>query len=164
MYNVPLEDIIQYNNIDDVTDIPTGTKIYFPSRTRRRREHAPVFQWPLKGHISRGFKINGPVHHRGIDILASKGTPIDAAAPGRVIYSGSKISGYGNILIIKHSSGFSTVYAHNMINLVKLGEMVDAGQLIARVGNTGRSTGPHLHFEIRKNEKPVDPRLYLPNL
>lgn len=163
-YNVPLEAIVRYNNIDDVTDIPVGKKIYIPKRRIYSRQSTPDFIWPLKGTITRGFKNTGPIYHTGIDILASEGTPILAAASGGVIYNGDQMAGYGNMLIIKHSNGFSTVYAHNRSNLVKVGENVKQGQIVAKVGSTGRSSGPHLHFEIRKDKKPVDPRLYLPNL
>lgn len=164
LYNVPLGDLIQYNNITDVTNIPVGTKIYFYRKKGSRREIIPSFQWPLKGEVSNEFEMKGMVQHAGIDILADEGTPVFAAASGEVVYSGNEMAGYGNILILKHSSGFSTVYAHNKENLEKVGNVIVKGGLIARVGNTGRSTSPHLHFEIRKNEKPVDPIQYLPVL
>ncbi|MBN2372687.1 M23 family metallopeptidase [bacterium] len=127
-------------------------------------ERSPSFIWPLKGTITRGFKNEGPIHHSGIDISSPIGTPIVSTASGRVIYDGDKMSGYGNMIIIKHNEEFSSVYAHNRVNLVKAGERVEKGQIIAEVGVSGRSTGAHLHFEIRKNKKPVDPLLYLPNL
>lgn len=164
IYNVPLDDIIRYNNIDDVTDLPVGKRIFFPHPNERRKPKlgaVPDFSWPVKGKISRGFKYNGPVFHTGIDIMGTKGTPIKSAASGVVIYTGDEMSGYGNMIIIKHDFGFTSVYAHNRVNLVKVGNNVTQGEIIAELGNTGRSTGPHLHFEIRKDKKPVDPLLYL---
>ena len=163
-YNVPLDEIIRYNNIDDVKDIPAGKKIYIPGPTDRNFSKDPVFIWPLKGEIRRGFKNAGPIHHSGIDILALKGTPILAAASGEVIYNGDQMAGYGNMIIIKHNNNFSSVYAHNRVNLVKVGDRIKKGKIIAKVGSTGRSTQPHLHFEIRRYKKPVDPMLYLPKL
>ena len=78
-----------------------------------------------------------------------------------VIYSNNTIKGYGNLIILRHSEEFVTVYAHNQVNLVEEGTWVEKGQIIGKVGQTGRATGPHLHFEIRKNNKAVDPMLFL---
>ena len=88
--------------------------------------------------------------------------PIVAAAAGEVIYSDNKQRGYGNMIIIRHSENLVTIYAHNKINLVQEHDTVRRGEVIARVGRTGRATGPHVHFEVRKNRKAVDPLLYLP--
>jgi len=118
-YNVPVDEIIRYNNIEDVTDIPVGKKIYIPenpSKQKKYGEQTPNFIWPLKGVISKGFKVEGTIKHAGIDILSPEGIPIVAAAAGRVIYNGDQMTGYGNLIIIKHSNNFSTVYAHNKIN------------------------------------------------
>lgn len=163
-YGVPLEDIIRYNNIDDVTKLPVGTKIYIPTQIDFKYENAPDFIWPLKGTIARGFKRSGPILNPGIDILSPEGTPILAAASGDVIYNGDHMAGYGNMIIIKHSNGFSSVYANNMVNLVKVGDKVMQGQVIAKVGRTRDYNEPHLHFEIRKEKKSINPRLYLPDL
>ena len=163
-YGVHLEDIIRYNNIDDVTTVPAGKKIYIPSQNDIRHEDAPDFIWPLKGTIARGFKRSGPIQYSGIDILSPEGTPILAAAEGDVIYNGDNVAGYGYMIIIKHSKGYSSVYANNKVNLVKVGENVKQGQVIAQVGNTGNYAKSHLHFEIRKEKKSVNPRLFLPSL
>jgi murein DD-endopeptidase MepM/ murein hydrolase activator NlpD len=99
--------------------------------------------------------------HQGVDISCPLGTSIKASSPGVVIYSGNTIKGYGNMVILRHSEEFVTVYAHNQVNLVEEGMSVERGQMIGKVGQTGRATGPHLHFEIRINNKAVDPLIYL---
>lgn len=98
--------------------------------------------------------------HAGVDFAAPKGTPIYAASSG-VVASSSYVSGYGNLVEIDHGSGVSTVYAHNSENLVEAGDLVTRRQLIARIGNTGNSTGAHLHFEVRVDGVPIDPILVL---
>ena len=163
-YGVPLADIIRYNNIDDVKKLPVGKRIYIPSLDELRAENAPDFIWPLKGKLAKGFKRSGAVQYSGIDILSPEGTPIFASAAGDVIYNGNHMAGYGNMIIIKHSNGFSSVYANNRANLVAVGEKVKQGQMIAQVGKSANDAEPHLHFEIRKEKKSVNPRLYLPDL
>ena len=120
------------------------------------------FIWPVKGPVTSWFGPRKGRPHDGIDISAPKGTPIRAAEKGKVIYSDSGISGYGNLIIIQHSGGFHTVYGHNSRNIVDVDERVNKWQVIAEVGNSGRSSGYHLHFEIRENERAVDPMHYLP--
>lgn len=120
------------------------------------------FIWPVKGKLFSRFEQTKERRHDGIDISAPEGTPIRAAADGRVIYSGSGIRGYGNIIIIKHANNFFTVYAHNSENNVLEGDIVKQGQIIGKVGKTGKTSGPHLHFEIRKGKTPVDPLKLLP--
>lgn len=104
-----------------------------------------------KNPFGRGIQF-----HPGIDIANSKGTNIIASAKGTVIFSGRK-GGYGKTIIINHGYGYKTLYAHNNDLLVSVGDKVDKGQLIAKMGKTGRSTGNHLHFEIHKNGSPVNP-------
>jgi len=98
--------------------------------------------------------------HKGIDIAGKVGSDIVAMADGLVIFSGRK-SGYGNVVEIRHANGLETRYAHNSRNVVKEGDMVRKGQVIAKLGSTGRSTGPHVHFEVRRNGDAVDPMRYL---
>src|SRR5690606_6563056 len=100
--------------------------------------------------------------HEGLDFTASVGTPIYAAAGG-VVTTSEQMSDYGKIIKISHGSGMETRYAHASELLVSVGEVVKKGQLIARVGSTGRSTGPHLHFEVRRDGAPLDPRKFLQN-
>jgi len=120
------------------------------------------FMWPSRGAITSGFGLRrhpvwGIMHvHTGLDIAAVWGSPVLAASDGRVIYAGW-FGGYGKIVVIDHGQGISTLYGHLSQSLVPSGEEVHRGQVIARVGNTGFSTGPHIHFEIRINGTPVDP-------
>jgi murein DD-endopeptidase MepM/ murein hydrolase activator NlpD len=120
------------------------------------------FTWPVQGVLFSKYGKRDGLDHDGIDISAPEGTPVKAAADGRVIYSGDEVRGYGNLVIVKHEGFYSTVYAHNAENLVAKGDFVEAGQIIARVGKTGRASGPHLHFEVRYQSKPVDPVKVLP--
>jgi len=120
------------------------------------------FIWPVKGPVTSWFGAREGRPHDGIDIAAPKGTPVLAAEKGKVIYSDDGISGYGNLIIIQHEGGFHSVYGHNARNRVDVDEVVNRKQVIAEVGNTGRSSGYHLHFEIRKNQRAVDPMKYLP--
>ncbi len=123
---------------------------------------AMTFIWPLQGKLLQTFSTSNGSRHDGIDIKASEGTPVKAAASGSVIYSNDTIRGYGNMVIIKHRDGFVTVYAHNSINLVKKGQDIRQGQVIGKVGQTGYATTPHLHFEIRLRAIPQNPLDYLP--
>jgi lipoprotein NlpD len=120
------------------------------------------FSWPVKGTITSAFGTRRHRMHDGIDIAAARGTPVRAAAAGRVVYADHRIAGYGRLIIIRHAGNFFTAYAHNERNLVARGDRVKQGEIIARVGETGRITGPHLHFEIRRGATPVNPLAYLP--
>jgi len=117
---------------------------------------------PIKGRISSRFgERRDPIHgrhrhHSGVDIAAGRGTPIPAAAAGTVVFAGRR-GGYGNLVEIEHADGRRTRYAHTDRILVAAGDRVEDGQTIASVGSTGRSTGPHLHFEVRENGAGVDP-------
>ena len=121
-----------------------------------------MFMLPVEGQHTSGFGMRmHPIDHEerlhsGMDIAAPTGTPIQAAAAGQVVFSGTQ-AGYGNVVVIQHAEGYSTLYAHNTDNLVSVGTTVSQGQPIATVGSTGRSTGPHLHFEVRKDGKQLDP-------
>lgn len=124
-----------------------------------------LFLWPVRGTISSdyGYRfIFGETNfHRGIDIPAPLGTAINAAADGTVLFAGERGT-YGNLVIVSHANGFVTYYAHCSKFLVQAGDQVTQGQPIAAVGSTGRSTGPHCHFEVRYQNTPIDPLLYLP--
>ena len=98
--------------------------------------------------------------HKGVDIAAPMGTDVYCAAKGKVIFAGQK-SGYGNCVIIEHENGLATLYGHLSKILVDANQQVKIGDIIAKVGSTGRSTGPHLHYEVRKNNTPINPKLFL---
>lgn len=98
--------------------------------------------------------------HKGVDIAAPMGTDVYCAAQGKVIFAGQK-SGYGNCVIIEHGNGLATLYGHLSKILVDANQQVKIGDVIAKVGSTGRSTGPHLHYEVRKNNTPINPKLFL---
>ncbi|MFA6033972.1 MAG: M23 family metallopeptidase [Myxococcota bacterium] len=119
------------------------------------------FIWPVKGVVVSRFGVRNGTRHQGIDISAPTGTAVVAAADGKVIYSDNKLRGYGNLILIRHSDGFISVYAHNSINAVKEGDTVRRGQRIAAVGATGNAEGPHLHFEIREGSKARNPMFFL---
>lgn len=121
---------------------------------------------PVKGKVSSQYglrqdPIDGKVrHHNGMDIAVPEGTSVTSAESGKVVFSGYS-SGYGNCVIIEHGNGLTSLYAHNSLNLVKTGDTVEKGKNIALSGSTGRSTGPHLHFEVRKDGAPVDPTRFI---
>ena len=123
-----------------------------------RESDAVEFIWPARGRLLAGC---AEPTSKGVDIAGKSGDPVVAAAPGRVIYTGSGIRGYGKLIVIKHDNGFNSVYAHNREILVKQDQAVARGQKIAELGDTDADT-PKLHFEIRKSGKPVDPVKYLP--
>lgn len=121
------------------------------------------FNWPTKGKIISSFGAKG--HGRfndGINIAASEGSQISAAENGVVAYAGNELRGFGNLVLIKHSNGYVTAYAHASEVLVKRGDKVKRGQAIALVGSTGNITTPQLHFEVRKGKRPLNPVKYLP--
>ncbi|MGH7816404.1 MAG: M23 family metallopeptidase [Candidatus Binatia bacterium] len=183
-YDVPFEELARLNRIRDAGQIRVGQRIFIPGATRplpveiitpaeapALARSAPAPQelvddgllWPVSGTINSSFGPRGATFHDGIDIAAPEGTPIHAIERGEVVYS-DQLRGYGNIVIIRHAAGMVSVYAHNQLNLVGEGQQVERGEVIATVGSTGRVTGPHLHFEIRKNNAAQDPLRYLPQL
>ncbi|WP_127477300.1 peptidoglycan DD-metalloendopeptidase family protein [Sulfurivermis fontis] len=143
---------------------PPATAKTTPDRTVEKpvsRPHqSPIrWQWPTAGSVKRGF--NNSASKKGITIAGRLGQPVYAASGGDVVYSGSGLVGYGNLLIIKHDDTFLSAYGHNRRLLVKEGQKVKPGQMIAEMGETAKD-GALLHFEIRQEGKPVDPLRYLP--
>jgi murein DD-endopeptidase MepM/ murein hydrolase activator NlpD len=176
----PDDAVLRRSNVDDVAQDLAKVLSDLDDRKRKlvlletlimerdlKRQATPE-GWPLRvgGVVTSKFgyrrhPITGRGSmHKGIDIAAKHGTDIVAMADGIVIFSGRK-SGYGNIVEIRHANGLETRYAHNSRNVVKEGDMVRKGQIIAKLGSTGRSTGPHLHFEVRRNGEAVNPMRYL---
>ena len=120
-------------------------------------EDALVFKWPTRGNLIAGFD---EVKNKGLDIAGKAGDPVLAAADGRVVYAGSGLRGYGNLIILKHNNTYLTAYAHNQTLLVKEDQAIKQGQKIAEMGNSDADQ-VKLHFEIRRQGKPVDPAKYL---
>ncbi len=121
-----------------------------------------TFRWPVKGRVIAGFgaKASGG-QNDGINLAVPEGTPVKAADDGVVAYAGNELKGYGNLVLIRHSNGFVSAYAHASELMVKRGDTIKRGQVIANAGQTGNVTSPQLHFEIRKGSTPVDPTKYL---
>lgn len=121
---------------------------------------------PSDGFVTSGFGYRmhpirgGRAHHNGIDFDANTGDPVRSAGNGLVKFAGWK-NGFGNVVEIDHQNGYVTVYAHNSAFTVKEGDVVRAGQVVAKAGSTGQSTGPHVHFEVHKDGRPVNPRAFL---
>lgn len=125
----------------------------------------PQFRWPVRGRVISGFGPKpGGQQNEGINVSVPEGTSVKAAEDGVVAYAGSELKGYGNLVLIKHSDGYVTAYAHNSQLDVKKGDTVRRGQIIAKAGQTGSVSSPQVHFEIRKGSQPVDPSRYLAGL
>jgi len=121
-----------------------------------------LFSWPTVGKLISGYGPSaGGLHNDGINIEAPAGTPVTAAEAGVVAYAGNELRGFGNLLLVRHEGGWMTAYAHNNELLVKRGQKVARGQMIARVGRTGNVESPQLHFEIRKGTDAIDPVKFL---
>ena len=147
------------------SNAPLTTQVQQPTSQAMTTETAPAvsnvaWRWPTSGNVIQGFS-NSDGGNKGIDISGSRGQAVNAAAGGRVVYSGNALRGYGNLIIIKHNDDFLSAYAHNDSILVKDQQEVKAGQQIAKMGSTG-TNGVKLHFEIRYKGKSVDPTRYLP--
>jgi murein DD-endopeptidase MepM/ murein hydrolase activator NlpD len=122
----------------------------------------PTFRWPVRGKVitSYGAKTNGKAND-GINLAVPEGTPVKAAEDGVVAYSGNELKGYGNLVLVRHANGYVTAYAHASELLVKRGDSIKRGQVIAKSGQSGEVGSPQLHFEIRKGSTPVDPLQFL---
>jgi murein DD-endopeptidase MepM/ murein hydrolase activator NlpD len=185
-YGVSHQMLAQANGIDNadrievgqVLVIPDGKKavpvrLVTPERARGDRPApsevptgaatgAVPFLWPVEGGVlTSSFGPRDASHHDGIDISAPAGTPVRVARDGLVLYSDT-LRGYGNLIIVEHDGGYATVYAHNRENRADRGDVVRQGDAIATVGETGKTSGPNLHFEIRKDNVARNPVFYLP--
>jgi murein DD-endopeptidase MepM/ murein hydrolase activator NlpD len=134
-----------------------------PPLTTVPEQYAGSLRWPLDAYIvSSEFGDRWGKLHKGMDMAADVGEPVYAIADGEVIYAGDGLRGYGNVIILRHDRKTSSLYAHNSELKVKQGDHVAQGTLIALLGSTGHSTGPHVHFEIRDGDTAVNPRTVLP--
>jgi murein DD-endopeptidase MepM/ murein hydrolase activator NlpD len=133
-----------------------------PVKTAEATGALPTFRWPVRGRVitSYGSKTNGKAND-GINVAVPEGTPVKAAEDGVVAYAGNELKGYGNLVLVRHSNGYVTAYAHASELMVKRGETIKRGQTIAKSGQSGEVTSPQLHFEIRKGATPVDPLTFL---
>jgi murein DD-endopeptidase MepM/ murein hydrolase activator NlpD len=168
---------------ESVSRCPCGTEMAKPSSSAKvlseilrppeglsaaKAAHTAVLErvaliWPVQGEVSRGFEQDTTRRHDGVDIVAPRGTSVQAAADGEVIFSGWGPGGYGRIVILQHQAEVVTIYAHNHDNLVRPGQRVQQGEPIATVGQSGRAPGNHLHFEIRHRAIPISPHKFLPS-
>jgi murein DD-endopeptidase MepM/ murein hydrolase activator NlpD len=179
-YELDVKVLQRANHIGDPSKLKEGTRLWIPGARRvlqipdtprsytAKKKTSPTvkprkgfFIWPSKGTLTSRFGMRNGRKHEGIDIAAPKGTPIYSAADGKVVFSGWGPTGYGKMVIIKHKHHLTTLYAHNSKLLVKKGSRVKQGQKISLMGSTGRSTGSHLHFEVRNDTHPKDPIKYL---
>lgn len=167
VYGVEQGKIMAANNKDNA-NLALGEKIFIPGGKQPVRDGNPVSRaagkrivWPVNGEVTSGFGMRWGQLHAGIDIANEYGTPVQAAMAGCVTYAGW-YGGYGNALVIEHGQGYSTLYGHLSGFAAGTGDYVQSGQTIAYLGSTGNSTGPHLHFEVRVNDSPVNPLSWLP--
>ena len=133
-----------------------------PAKAAEATGALPTFRWPVRGKVvtTYGAKTNGKSND-GINLAVPEGTPVKAAEDGVVAYSGNELKGYGNLVLVRHSNGYVTAYAHASELLVKRGDTIKRGQVIAKSGQSGEVASPQLHFEIRKGSSPVDPLQFL---
>jgi murein DD-endopeptidase MepM/ murein hydrolase activator NlpD len=133
-----------------------------PVKASETTSALPTFRWPVRGKVitTYGAKTNGKSND-GINLAVPEGTPVKAAEDGVVAYSGNELKGYGNLVLVRHSNGYVTAYAHASEILVKRGDPIKRGQVIAKSGQSGEVGSPQLHFEIRKGSSPVDPLQFL---
>jgi murein DD-endopeptidase MepM/ murein hydrolase activator NlpD len=132
------------------------------AKTSEATSALPTFRWPVRGKVitSYGAKTNGKAND-GINLAVPEGTPVKAAEDGLVAYAGNELKGYGNLVLVRHANGYVTAYAHASEVLVKRGDTIKRGQVIAKSGQSGEVASPQLHFEIRKGSTPVDPLQFL---
>jgi len=161
--------LVSANELSDPDRLRVGARIVVPdARTRRDRSaagsdvRAPRLRidWPSRGVVTSRFGFRGKRHHHGIDIAAPVGSPITAARDGIVQFA-SRQGGYGRLVILDHGDGLTTWYGHASKILVRVGQPISKGEVIALVGTSGNVTGPNVHFEVRRNNTPLDPGPFL---
>ena len=189
-YGVSVQRLAQANHLHDPSRIEVGQRLLIPGARREvpvdvvtpkdvqsstgfqakpsMRDGRPpanvrgLFAWPVaSGSVTSGFGPRGRGFHDGIDIAGTQGAPVNAADDGEVIYADS-LPGYGNVVIVRHRGGYATVYAHNRENKVREGQQVRRGQEIGTLGDSGRTSGANLHFEVRQDNVARNPLYFLP--
>ncbi|MHB1125866.1 MAG: M23 family metallopeptidase [Bacillota bacterium] len=169
-YKVEIKKILTANRLKNPDQIFAGQLLVIPGKTREQTSRgvqavlAPAQKewiWPILGVLTSDYGLRKDGFHHGLDIAADPGEPIRAAMDGRVSFVGWLNSIYGFVVMIDHSNGLQSLYAHTSQNLVKVKQVVEAGTPVALIGDTGRATGPHLHFEIRRQGYTIDPALFL---
>jgi murein DD-endopeptidase MepM/ murein hydrolase activator NlpD len=157
--NIPLEESAEEFEDYDRENIP------FKKEELYSKLPPVELDWPIETpEVTAFFGWRRKKMHEGLDLRASQGTPVFASATGVVIYASRRIKGFGNMVIIDHGEGWSTLYAHLKKMFVREGDKVTQGEQIGLSGKTGRTRGPHLHFELRRGADPVDPLLFMPIL
>jgi murein DD-endopeptidase MepM/ murein hydrolase activator NlpD len=152
----------QSARLAQATPTPDEPAVEPPAKASEATGALPTFRWPVRGKVitTYGAKTNGKSND-GINLAVPEGTPIKAAEDGVVAYSGNELKGYGNLILVRHANGYVTAYAHASELLVKRGDTIKRGQVIAKSGQSGEVGSPQLHFEIRKGSLPVDPLQFL---
>jgi murein DD-endopeptidase MepM/ murein hydrolase activator NlpD len=152
----------QKARLAQTTNVEEAPATEAPVKAAEATGALPTFRWPVRGKVitSYGAKTNGKSND-GINLAVPEGTPVKAAEDGVVAYSGNELKGYGNLVLVRHSNGYVTAYAHASELLVKRGDSIKRGQVIAKSGQSGEVSSPQLHFEIRKGSNPVDPLQFL---
>lgn len=171
---IQMSELARINGLKPPYALNVGQKLNLPGRSSSTSSRQAVtiapppkitgkgFMWPIQGRVISNY---GPkeagYHNDGVNIAAPVGSSVYASESGVVVHADNKLSGYGNLILIKHQNGWVTAYAHNQSLMVKKGDQVRRGDIIAQVGQTGRVTRPQLHFEMRKGARAVNPRQYL---
>lgn len=168
-YGVPWRDIAVANGIEGEGALKPGRKLLIPTildsaaRPAPAAGSAPAFAWPLTGPVRRGYSSRSlSDHHDGLDIRAAEGTAVRAAAAGKVLFAGKEPQQYGSLVVVDHGDGWHSAYAFLSKVTVTKGDDVRKGERVGLVGSTGRAKGNELHFELRKDNRPVDPATRLP--
>ncbi len=156
-YGTTVDELVRLNRIADADSIEAGVQLQLPVPL------GESWSWPVEGgQVLSNFGARRRTHtHKGLDIAGRSGQPVRAVQEGQVVYSGSSMSGYGKTVILDHGDGITSLYAHNSSLLVRVGDRIQPGQVVARIGRSGNATGLHCHLEIRRDDVPVDPMIYL---
>ncbi|MFH0855183.1 MAG: M23 family metallopeptidase [Candidatus Omnitrophota bacterium] len=168
IYGVDLDELARLNRITDASAIETGQQIFIPNRIKPvpqtlKYGNNDDFIWPLRGRVIGSFgQTIDNMQNEGINIEPSRTLDILASRSGRVVFTDEDFTGLGKMVIIEHGDGLFTVYGRNSVILVKAGDSVEKGALIARAGSSGRQRNAYLHFEVRKGSVPKNPLFYLP--